>query len=60
MRTVLLVFCVLLTMSFALEAKKKVKLPPSQQTAVSKQHRADMKKIVKSRTVHGKHKQKVN
>jgi hypothetical protein len=59
MRTVLLVFCALLMMTFALEAKKKAKMPASQTTAISKQHKADMKKMTKARKA-PKHRQRVN
>ncbi len=57
MRTLLVVFCTLLIMNFSLEAKKRV--PPSQKTHISKQHKSMSKKIVKSRKA-PKHRQKVN
>jgi hypothetical protein len=62
MRTVLLVFLALLLMSASVEAKKKMKVPASQQTASAKQHRAMMKKYQKTRKApkHAKHSQKVN
>ena len=59
MRTLLLVFCGLLVMNLSLEAKKKVKAPPSQKTQVTKQHKAMVKKYTKSRKA-PKHRQKVN
>jgi hypothetical protein len=58
MRTVLLVFCALLMMNFALEAKKP-KLPASQKSMISKQHKTDTKKMIKARKA-PKHRQRVN
>jgi hypothetical protein len=58
MRTLLVVSCSLLVLSLSLEAKKKIKMPAAQTTASAKQHRADIKKIQKSRKV--KHHQRVN
>ncbi len=60
MRTLLLVFCTLLMLGSSLEAKKKtrVKMPSSQKTTVSRQHRQASKRIVKARKM--KHRQKVN
>jgi hypothetical protein len=59
MRTVLVVLCTILVVSFSLEAKKKIRIPASQQTAASKQHRAAVKQIIKSRKV-PKHRQSMN
>jgi len=58
MRTLLLVLCGLLMLN-SLEAKKKMRLPASQQTAASKSHVAAAKKYAKSRKA-PKHRQKVN
>jgi len=63
MRTFLLLFVALLMMSASVEAKKKMKLPASQQTAAAKQHRASMKQVQKSRKAPKhpkKHSQRVN
>jgi hypothetical protein len=59
MRTVWLVVCALLITNFSLEAKKKAKIPASQKTEMSKQHKAMVKKIAKSRKA-PKHRQAVN
>jgi hypothetical protein len=58
MRTLLVASCAVLLVSFSLEAKKKIKMPAAQQTASAKQHRAEIKKIQKTRKV--KHHQRVN
>jgi len=59
MRTFLVVFCTLLAMTLTLHARKK--LPASQQTATSKQHRSEMKKMAKARKApKSHHRQKVN
>jgi hypothetical protein len=59
MRILLVGFCALLTITLSLEAKKK--LPPSQNTTISKQHRDMVKKIQKSRKApKTKHRQRVN
>jgi hypothetical protein len=62
MRTLLLVFCALLLMSASVEAKKKMKLPASQQTTAAKQHRAMLKQTAKAHKApkHAKHSQRVN
>jgi hypothetical protein len=62
MRTLLLVFCGLLVMNLSLEAKKKMKLPASQKTAITKQHKAMVKQTVKARKAPKapKHRQSVN
>ena len=57
MRTVLAVFCALGILNLSMEAKKK--MPASQTTEMSKQHKAAVKKIIKSRKA-PKHRQKVN
>jgi hypothetical protein len=57
MRTLVVVFCALLMMTFSLEAKRKK--PASQKTQISKQHKAMSKKVVKSRKA-PKHRQQVN
>ncbi len=56
MRTLLVVLCGLLLLN-SLEAKKKV--PASQKTAISKQHKSMAKKYQKSRKA-PKHRQRVN
>jgi hypothetical protein len=58
MRTLLVVFCALLMMNFSLEAKKK--MPASQKTQISKQHRKAVKQLAKSRKAPKVHQQRVN
>ena len=57
MRTLLAVFCVLLVVSFSVEARKRV--PASQKARVSKLHKAKIKKYQKLRKA-PKHYQRVN
>ena len=57
MRTLLVVVGALLVLNLSLEAKRKV--PASQKTQISKEHRKAAKQIVKSRKA-PKHRQKVN
>jgi len=57
MRTLLVVSCALLAMTFSMEAKKRT--PASQKTQITKQHKAMAKRVVKSRKA-PKHRQKVN
>jgi hypothetical protein len=59
MRTLLVVLCALGIMSVSLEAKAKRRIPASQKTAISKQHKAMSKSIVKSRKA-PKRRQRVN
>jgi hypothetical protein len=57
MRTLLVVFCALLVMNLSLEAKRK--MPASQKTHVSREHKAMVKKMVKARKA-PKHRQRAN